>query len=87
MDTDNETLTFLHLLQSRWPEILAAAIVIVIVTGLWKGDGTPIYHQFPFAGQGYLRPWLNWSTADRWRLHEIEAEAYGKVRQNTRPVK
>jgi hypothetical protein len=57
--------------------VLAAATVILV--GLIIGDGTPIYKQYPYVGQGLLKPWLNWTTADRWKLHDLEATAYEKV--------
>jgi hypothetical protein len=53
-------------------------IFTIIAVGLLLGDGTPVY-DYPFAGQGLLKPWLNWTTADRWRLDKLEAIAYEKV--------
>jgi hypothetical protein len=57
---------------------IVLAIVTVIALGIFLGDGTPVY-DYPFVGQGLLKPWFNWTTADRWRLHELESVAYEKV--------
>lgn len=38
-----------------------------------------MYNDYPFVGQGFLKPWITWSTADRWRLHELELEGYENV--------
>lgn len=59
---------------------IAVLLLVAIVTiGIFLGDGAPAYNQYAFVGQGLLMPWLNWSTADRWRLHELGPVAYEKV--------
>ncbi|ORY13905.1 putative cytochrome P450 [Clohesyomyces aquaticus] len=44
-----------------------------------------MYREFPYIGQGLLKPWLTWSTADRWRLHELEPIAYEKYSKKGKP--
>lgn len=63
---------------SHWLAIASLTIFAVVVLGVFLGDGTPKYG-YPFIGQGLLMPWLNWTMADRWRLHELEPIAYEKV--------
>jgi len=71
--------SILETAQTHWVLALLLTTITVILGGLLIGDGTPIYKQYPYVGQGLLKPWLNWTTADRWRLHEVEATAYEKA--------
>jgi aspirochlorine biosynthesis cytochrome P450 monooxygenase len=69
----------LNRLSENWGITAVATSICIIFVVIALGDGTPNYPQFPFVGQGLLKPWLNWTTADRWRLHEYEPIAYEKV--------
>jgi len=71
--------SILETAQTHWVTALLFTTITVILGGLLIGDGTPIYKQYPYVGKGLLKPWLNWTTADRWRLHELEVTAYDKV--------
>lgn len=72
--------TVLARLHENWGATVFAITLLIIFVAVALGDGTPSYTQFPFVGQGFLKPWLNWTTADRWRLHEYEPIAYQQVR-------
>jgi hypothetical protein len=74
MDSD-----ILILVQKHWLSFIVLTTASVVLGGLLIGDGTPIYKQYPYVGQGLLKPWLNWTTADRWRLEELERVGYEKV--------
>jgi hypothetical protein len=65
--------------REHWLPILIVTLLTCAIVAIWGGDGAPIDRKYPFVGQGLLKPWLNWSTADRWRLHEYEPVAYEKV--------
>ena len=56
-----------------------ATLLICIAVSILIGDGTPSYSQYPFLGDGMLKPWLKWSMADRWRLNKLEPVGYEKV--------
>jgi len=71
--------SILETAQTHWVLALLLTTMTVILGGLIIGDGTPIYKQYPYVGQGLLKPWLSWTTADRWRLDEVEATAYEEV--------
>ncbi|KAL1606233.1 hypothetical protein SLS60_003635 [Paraconiothyrium brasiliense] len=76
------------LLQAGIDHWCSAALVVIatlILVGVSLGDGASVYQQYPFVGQGLLKPWLNWSMADRWRLHELEPVAYGKYTKRDQP--
>jgi hypothetical protein len=75
----NTVSSILNAVQEHWIASIVLAAATVILVGLIIGDGTPIYKQYPYVGQGLLKPWLNWTTADRWKLHDLEATAYEKV--------
>ncbi|KAF2801060.1 putative cytochrome P450 [Melanomma pulvis-pyrius CBS 109.77] len=77
--------TFLRVIQEHWITTLSIAFLTCAVIAIWGGDGAPIDHQHPFVGQGLLWPWLNWSTADRWRLHEYEPVAYERYSKQDKP--
>jgi hypothetical protein len=66
-------------MQEHWISSIVLTAATVILGGLLIGDGTPIYKQYPYVGQGLLKPWLTWTTADRWKLHDLETTAYEKV--------
>ncbi|KAF2711261.1 putative cytochrome P450 [Pleomassaria siparia CBS 279.74] len=63
-------------IRDYWWQTFAVTILTFTAIAIWGGDGAPIDSRYPFVGQGLLKPWLNWSTADRWRLHEYESVAY-----------
>jgi hypothetical protein len=69
----------INVAQEHWVSSIVLAAATIILGGLLIGDGTPIYKQYPYVGQGLLKPWLNWTTADRWKLHDLETTAYEKV--------
>jgi hypothetical protein len=71
--------SILNLVQEHLLSFIALTVATVIFGGLFIGDGTPISKQYPYVGQGLLKPWLNWTTADRWRLEELERVGYEKV--------
>lgn len=76
----NEQFGFLlNVAQKHWAASIIFTILTIITTGLLLGDGTPINKAYPFVGQGLLMPWLNWTTADRWVLDQLEPVAYQKV--------
>jgi hypothetical protein len=50
--------------REHWSIFTLLTIVTIIALGIFSGDGTPVY-DYPFVGQGLLKPWLNWTTADR----------------------
>jgi hypothetical protein len=66
-------------LREHWGAAAFSTILCIVFVAVALGDGAPNYPQFPSAGKGFLMPWLTWTTADRWRLHEIEPIAYGRV--------
>ncbi|KAF1979061.1 cytochrome P450 [Bimuria novae-zelandiae CBS 107.79] len=68
---------------AHWLSTVVIFLFIAITIGLLLGDGTPNYKQYPFVGQGLLKPWLNWSTADRWRIHELEHTVFEKILDET----
>lgn len=63
----------------HWAQALVATFLACAIVAIVGGDGSPVYHEYPSLGQGLLKPWLNWSTADRWKLHELEPVGYEKV--------
>ncbi|KAF2648231.1 putative cytochrome P450 [Lophiostoma macrostomum CBS 122681] len=71
--------------QNHWTSTLWVSVFTLIIIAVALGDGTPVYRRYPFVGQGLLKPWLNWSVADRWRLHELEPVAYARYTKNDSP--
>jgi hypothetical protein len=71
--------TAVDAIRDHWFQILVVSLLTCVAVAIWGGDGAPIDSKYPFVGQGLLKPWMNWSTADRWRLHEYEPVAYEKV--------
>jgi hypothetical protein len=78
MDSSIDLSILLGAAREHWSTTVILAALTIIAIGIFFGDGTPLYN-YPFVGQGLLKPWLNWTTADRWRLHELESIAFEKV--------
>ncbi|KAF2877965.1 putative cytochrome P450 [Massariosphaeria phaeospora] len=82
----SERLTaLLETAREHWQSTIILTIISAIAVGLLLGDGTPIYGEYPFVGQGLLKPWLNWTTADRWMLDKLEPAAYKKYSKKGQP--
>lgn len=74
-----DIITLWSKLLANWLTTIVTSLICIVFVAIALGDGTPHYPQFPSMGQGFLKPWLTWTTADRWRLHEIEPIAYDQV--------
>ncbi|KAJ4356803.1 uncharacterized protein N0V89_004840 [Didymosphaeria variabile] len=85
MDKNLKSDNLLHVAGEYWISALFLAFATINFIGVWLGDGAPVYGQYPFIGQGLLKPWLHWSIADRWRLHELEPPAYEKYSKKGQP--